>query len=415
MRKSPHADANGYKNNVRSYSLLATSQLEKSHSESETTLRVKDGVSHGLDCLLLYRSYELHSSVLEGCKPHSVNSARSFMKSSLFNIRNRCGELHLCRIALATLVVLSGVSCRRPGPVTIAVIPRTSGTSLWEPAHRGAQDAAQAIGARIYWNSPTREDDVAGQIALIEHVVAKGDQGLVLAPNQSLALITPVQRVLAHGLPIVIISSPMPIPAGGYLSYILNDEDAGARIAAQRLALLLHGRGTIALLGINPDVAGIMKRARSFESYLAENYPAIHIVERHTGSFNIPHEQEIAEETLAAHPDLDAIVALMWSSARGAMSTIDNNPGKLKAKVIAFDAEDLQFNSPSLDSAVIQDTRRMGNLAVQLIHDRLSGRAAPSLITLQPVLVTRANANSAEIRHMTTMDWRPGWTLSHTP
>jgi len=337
------------------------------------------------------------------------------MKTSLFNTRNPCGWSRRSLIALTTLALLSGVSCHQPKEVTIAVIPRTSGTSLWEPAHRGAQDAAKAIGARIYWNSPTREDDVAGQIALIEHVVAEGDQGLVLAPNQSLALITPVQRALAHGLPIVIISSPMPIPAGGGLSYILNDEEAGARIAAQRLAMLLHGRGSIALLGINPDVAGIMKRAHSFESYLAKNYPAIHIVERHTGSFNIPHEQEIAEETLAAHPDLDAIVALMWSSARGAMSTIDNNPGKLKAKVIAFDAEDVQFNSPSLDSAVIQDTRQMGNLAVQLIHDRLSGRPTPSMITLQPVLVTRANANSAEVRHMTTMDWRPGWSWSHTP
>ena len=353
--------------------------------------------------------------MLEGCKPHSVNSARSFMKSFLFIIRNRCGRPRLCWTVLGTLPLLFGVSCRQPGPVTIAVIPRTSGTLLWEPAHRGAQDAAKTFGGHIYWNSPTREDDIAGQIALIEHVVAEGDQGLVLAPNQSLALITPVQRALAHGLPIVIIGSPMPIPAGGGLSYILNDEEAGARIAAQRLALLLHGRGSIAILGINPDVAGIMKRAHSFERYLAENYPAIHIVERHTGSFNIPHEQEIAEETLAAHPDLDAIVALMWSSARGAMSTIDNNPGKFKARVIAFDAEDLQFNSPSLDSAVIQDTRKMGNLAVQLIHDRLSGKPAPSLITLQPVLVTRTNANSAEVRHMTTMDWRPGWSWSHTP
>lgn len=318
-------------------------------------------------------------------------------------------------ISLAFLFLLFPISCRKPGPVTIAIIPRTSGTLLWEPAHRGAQDAAEEIGSQIYWNAPTREDDVAGQIALIEHVIAGDYQGLVLAPNQSLALITPVRRALAHGLPIVVISSPLPVPAGDNLSYILNDEEEGGRIAAHRVAQLLHGRGTIAILGIDPDVKGIMLRAQSFERYLAQNDPEIHIIERHTGSFNVPHEQEVAEEALGAHPDLDAIITLMWPSARGAMSTIDNNPGRFKTKVVGFDPEDISFASPSLDSVVVQNTRMMGNLAVKLIHAKLSGKAMPPVTTLEPVLITRANVNSEEIRHMTTMDWNPGWNLSHTP
>jgi ribose transport system substrate-binding protein len=337
------------------------------------------------------------------------------MKLSLVNMGHRRHQFRLIWTSLALLSLLLCVSCHRPKPVTIAVIPRTSGTLLWEPAHRGAQDAAEGIGAHIYWNAPTREDDVAGQIALIEHVVSGNYQGLVLAPNQSLALITPVRRALAHGLPIVIVSSPIPVPPGDKLSYVLNDEEMGGRIAAHRVALFLHGRGSIAILGINPDVAGIMVRAHSFEHFLAQNYPAIHIVERHTGSFNVPHEQEVAEETLGAHPDLDAIVALMWPSARGAMSTIDNNPERVKTRVIGFDPEDVLFASPSLDSVVMQNTRQMGDLAVQLIHTKLSGKSVPARITLEPILVTRDTVNSEEVRHMTTMDWRPGWSWSHTP
>lgn len=307
------------------------------------------------------------------------------------------------------------MGCSRPSKVTIAVIPRTSGTALWEPEHRGAQDAAEKIGANIYWNAPTREGDVAGQIRLIDHAIAKGYQGMILAPSHSLALVTPVRRALAHGLPIVIISSPLPVPAGANLSYVLNDEQEGGRIAARRIAQLLRGSGTVAVLGINPDVAGIMTRTQSFESFLSANYPGIHVIESHIGSFNVPHEQEVAEEVLEAHPNLDAVVALMWSSARGAISTIDNNPGKFKARVIAFDPEDILFTSPSLDAVIVQNTREMGNLAVQLIHSRLGGRSTPALITLKPILVTRANAHSEEVLHMTTMDWRPGWSLSHTP
>jgi len=337
------------------------------------------------------------------------------MKLYLFKLRSWHRWFYLYEASLATLLLLFSGGCHKPGKVTIAVIPRTSGTLLWEPEHRGAQDAAESIGAQIYWNAPTREGDVAEQIALIDHVITENDLGLILTPNQSLALITPVRRALAHGLPIVIVSSPLPVSPGPNLSYVLNDEVEGGHIAARRIAQLLHGHGTVALLGINPSVAGIMVRARSFESFMSRNYPAIHIIERHMGSFNVPHEQEVAEEALEAHPDLDAIVALMWSSARGAISTIDNNPGKFKAKVIAFDPEDLLFTSPSLDSVVVQNTRKMGYLAVQLIHARLSGRAIPASITLKPILVTRANAHSEDVLHMTTMDWRPDWNLSHTP
>jgi ribose transport system substrate-binding protein len=305
--------------------------------------------------------------------------------------------------------------CRRPGTVTIAVIPRTSGTILWEPEHRGARDAAKLIGAHIYWNAPTRENDVSAQIELIEHVSEGNYQGLVLAPNQALALIAPVRHALARGLPIVIVSSPIPVPAGTKLSFILNDEQEGGRLAARRVALLLHGHGTIAILGIDPDVTGIMDRARSFEQFLAKNYPDIHVVERHLGSFNVPHEQEVAEETLDAHPDLDAIVALMWPSATGALSTIDSDPAKSKVKVIGFDPEDFLFASPSLDSVIVQNTREMGYRAVQIIHASLSGKPVPARIMLEPLLVTRDNVDSERVRHMTTMDWQPDWNLSHTP
>jgi ribose transport system substrate-binding protein len=177
----------------------------------------------------------------------------------------------------------------------------------------------------------------------------------------------------------------------------------------------LHGHGTIAILGIDPDVTGIMDRARSFEQFLAKNYPDIHVVERHLGSFNVPHEQEVAEETLDAHPDLDAIVALMWPSATGALSTIDSDPAKSKVKVIGFDPEDFLFASPSLDSVIVQNTREMGYRAVQIIHASLSGKPVPARIMLEPLLVTRDNVDSERVRHMTTMDWQPDWNLSHTP
>ena len=289
---------------------------------------------------------------------------------------------------------------------------------LWEPEHRGADIAAAKLGAHIYWNAPTREDDFEGQIALIDQAVAKHYRGLVISPDQTLALITPVRRALARRIPTVIVSSPLPIPVQEQLFYVLNDDEAGGRLAAQRIGELLQGRGSVAILGINPDIAGIMARARSLEVSLEQSYPNIHITKR-KGSFNMLHEQQMAEEVLKSDPKVDAIVGLMWASTRGALSAIRAGPRGQAVKVVGFDPDGLPlpFDIENLDSVIVQDTQAMGERAVELILASNKGDSASHSIKFQPTVVTRENLDTPEIRALIWMDWKaaPALAQSESP
>jgi len=311
-------------------------------------------------------------------------------------------------LCLCIVFLLCG-SCGKPSLPTVAFIPRTSGTTLWEPAHAGAEVAARSTQMKIYWNAPTREDDVQGQIALVERVIDRKYQGIVLAPDQSLALITPVRRALSKGIATVIIGSPLPIPPGGKLSYILNDEVEAGRLAASRIAQLLHGKGSIAVLGINPDIAGIMTRARSLETSLAQDHPQIRIVEKHMGSFNVPQDQQVAEETLRLNPDLNGIVALTSASTRATSLALAHTQLDRPVKLVGFDGPDALplLLDPYLDSVIIQNSREMGLEAVKTIAAQLHGQQVVAEVKLSPVLVTRENFNSPEVREMISMDWRP--------
>lgn len=316
---------------------------------------------------------------------------------------------------LSLLFSLSIAACSSQKQFRIAFIPQTEGTLIWESAHVGAEEAARHTGTFIYWNAPSREDDVESQIAIVDRVTSGNFQGLVLAPDQTLSLITPVRRALARGIPTVIIGSPLPIPAGGNLAYILNDDVAGGRLAARRVGDLLHGSGSVAVLGVNPDLTGVMIRERAFEESLAENYPDIRIVEKRMGSFNVPHEQQVAEDTLKAHRDLDVIVALMSTTVDGSVAALANSPGRGSIKIIAFDIGGWPpFNrSASLDCVIQEDTRSMGQQAVNLIRARMSGAPVSARITLSPQVITRANANSAAVQRMVAQDWTLGhWSWS---
>jgi ribose transport system substrate-binding protein len=315
-------------------------------------------------------------------------------------------------VGLVCALALWLIACRSHPQVKIAVIPQTEGNSIWDPAQEGTENAANPAGISIYWNAPAREDDVEAQIALVDRVVDGNYQGLVLAPDQALSLIAPVRRALARDIPTVIIGSPLPIPAGGNLMYILNDDVEGGRIAAQRVAGLLDGHGTVALLGINPDITGIMIRSRAFEEFLAQNDPGIHIVEKRLGTFNVAHEEQVAEETLRANPNIDVIVGLMSPTIDGTLSALDSSPENHHVRIIGFDP--FGFPPPfvqraSLDSVIREDTRSMGRQAIEQIHAKIKRQTVPALVHLPPKLITRENVNTPEVRFMvTSRGWR--WT-----
>ena len=314
------------------------------------------------------------------------------------------------------LVLISSLQgCGTKRTATIAFIPRATGSLLWESAHGGAEEAAGSSGSRIYWNAATREDDIDGQITLVNQELQRNCVGLILAPSHALALITPVRKAIGLKIPTVIIGSPLSIPPGSGLYYILNDEELGGRIAAERVGLMLHGKGTVAVLGIDPAIVGVTIRARSFERVLAANFPKINIVDRRSGSFSRQHEQQMTEEVLTKRRDLDAIVALNWTTAYEALSWIESRPGEYTARVIAFDPESLPFAVQSLDSIILEDTRSMGELAVRLITSRRQGRSVPLVTTLAPILVTRENVESDRIRQLTTPSWQPEKTRRGAP
>jgi ribose transport system substrate-binding protein len=191
------------------------------------------------------------------------------------------------------------------------------------------------------------------------------------------------------------------------LSYIINNDEEAGHMAAMRIAQLLTGKGSIAILGIDPDIAGVMIRGNSLEKSL-ENYPQIQIVDKRMGSFNVPFDQQIAEETLRENPNLDGIVALTSASTRAACSALDRTNASSSAKVVGFDDPDTPrwFQSTRLDSLIVQDSREIGIEAIKTIAAQTQERSVPGEVKIAPRLLTRGNLDSPEIQQMLSMAWR---------
>ena len=306
---------------------------------------------------------------------------------------------------LAWLGVLTPLlACNRPRPL-IFVIPRTTATLFWEGVHTGALVAAQENGFRIYWNAATREDDVDRQIALVQQARERGSVGVVLAPDHAAALLTSVRALVQSGTPVVVIESRLPLPPGPNLTYIAGDHEKAGRQAAQ-LVGSVEPRARVAILGLNPDIAGNMERARSFSQELARSVPGARISEKRFSRFNRQETEGQMEHIMDVDPDVDVVFALSPSALLGALDAVRRRKPRHHLHLIGCD-QDMDVIPPlrsgEVDALVVQDTYQQGFLAVQaLAEHRRSGRW-PAEVIANVRLITRRDLDDPQVKRSVTM------------
>ncbi len=309
----------------------------------------------------------------------------------------------------ASLLGLITCGCDSQNSGTIAVIPGTTATEFWEAAHGGAEAAGRDAGLHIYWNGPTREDDVERQIGLVERAIDSDFAGLVVAPTNYLALVGSVRQALAKHIPTVVIRSSLPIPPGQGLSYILNDDQETGRLAATRIGILLAGKGQVAVLGLDPSGPRSVLRARAIEAELAKSFPEVLVIEKRSGSSNTAEVQQIAQEILMDNPSLNAMVTLDVTATEGAWAALSALRKGKRVKLIGCEQEvDLMagIRHGDIDSVIVENTYEMGFRAIQSIAARRRGESVPDKIELKPVLVTKGNIDSDEVQKMLSLNWR---------
>jgi ribose transport system substrate-binding protein len=288
---------------------------------------------------------------------------------------------------------------------TIAFVPQSAGPMLWEVEHFGATVAAERLKCHLYWNAPTSENDMAGQVTLIDKVGRGRYQGLVLAPNHTLGIRAPLRRALAAGLPVVVVSSELDLPADGKLGYIVNDDEKMGELAAAEVASLIHGKGSVALVGIARYAPGVMSRVRGAERLLAGQFPDIRVVSRGAGTYDTSRAEELTNDAVDAHPGLNAVLSFTAAATRGVHAALRGRSLQQSIRLVGCEQDsDLvgYVGAGEIAALLAENTYRMGYEAVGLIAESLAGKPLPARSVVPPLLITKQNFNSAEANLFTS-------------
>jgi len=282
--------------------------------------------------------------------------------------------------------------------LTFAVIPKADVFTFWPTVRKGAEAACKELGIEMVWRGAKDETSPTDEIKIVEAMIERGVDGIVLAPQHAQSLVQVAEKAIAAGIPVVVIDSGL--NSGKIVSFVATDNYQGGVMGAERLAKVVGEEGEVALIMNVPGSASTEEREKGFRKAL-EKFPKVKLVKELHAEGKSSKALQVVTDILTAHPNLAGIFTANEPGAIGAVNAVENEGRKGKVKIVGFDASVAlikAIKSGTLDSTIVQDPHEMGYRGVKVLYDHLQGKVAQPLEKTPIKLVTKDNLDTPEIR-----------------
>ena len=283
---------------------------------------------------------------------------------------------------------------------SIAVVPKGLGHQFWTTVKSGADAAGAEFDAEILWNGPPKETEIAEQIDILQDMLSRGVDGIVMAACDENALVETINTAMDAGVPVVTIDSG--VKSDRPVSFIATDNIEGAVAAADALADLIGGEGKVGLIPFVPGAATSEQREAGFKQGI-EKHSDVELASVIHCHSDVAKAMAATEDMLSAHPDLKGIFAANEAACIGAMNALATAGKTGEVKLVAFDASPEQveaMKAGSVQALIVQNPFRMGYEGVQRCIDAIEGREVEKRIDTGVIVVTPDNLESEEVQKL---------------
>jgi LacI family transcriptional regulator len=256
---------------------------------------------------------------------------------------------------------------------------------------RGAEDVARRAGYRVILCNT--DGDLEREAAYLEDMVAHRVEGLLIAPvsNQSRRNL---RRLGPHPPPFVLVDRSIP---GIESDLVQGDSVGGARVLVDHLLDLGHRR--IAHITESQEVSTARDRLRGYsDALVAVDIPVEPDLVEVAHAANARGGYEAARRLIDRIPQPTAIFAVNNLTAVGAVMAIRERGLEIPADiaVVCFDDIELAALLCPFLTVMAQPAETFGTLAVQLLLERIVGRAIGRRrrVVLPADLIVRASCGA---------------------
>jgi len=243
---------------------------------------------------------------LAGCSVSSSNSSSSAASS-----------------ATATSSSTSGSSSSASTKITVAVVPKLLGLSVFEANVKGAEQVASSLNESIDY---TASVDASGpdQAAVIMGLVHSNHPPQVIAysANDPTSEVPALEAAAKAGIKVIGFDSDVTASAR---SYFIQDTayPAMAQSLINAVVAKFGSKGTIGILSSTPDATIQNAWIGAMRTYIGQKYPNLKIGPIGYGQSNQAISQTQATNLINSNPDLLALIPIDGAAVPGALAAVE--------------------------------------------------------------------------------------------
>lgn len=294
-------------------------------------------------------------------------------------------------------------------PYQISVIVKATDSDYWQTLLAGAKAAEKDFNGKVVVtpDGPPSETDIDKQVSIIENVISKQPDAIVIASSSSDATVPAIENAMSQGISVITIDNKL--NTDNYTSFLATDHKIAAAAAAEATA------ADWKKMGIDPagkkvivisSVAGTAvntARTEGFIEKITELVPDVVVLETQYADNDISKALSIAENTIAANPDLIGIFADNNHMGVGVAKALEETGKNKDIVCYAFDTNEDEINALKneiLKGLVVQNPFGMGYDGVKYAVDAIEGKQVQKNIIIDATIVTKENMEQADIHKL---------------
>jgi D-allose transport system substrate-binding protein len=287
------------------------------------------------------------------------------------------------KIVLVSILLLATVLCVFAGggkqggaanTVEYAVVLKTLASPFWQGVKDGVERKAAAMGIKVDVYAANSEDDIEGQVQLLENCITKGYKAIGVSPISPVNLNAKISEATKKGIYIVNIDemvnlSNLRSQGGAVQSFVATDNVAVGKLGAGFIIKSIPGGGEVAIIeGMAGNTSGLDRKEGATQAFNAA--PGFRIVASQPADWDRTKAFDLADSLITRYPNLKGIYCCNDTMAMGALEAVKR--ANKNIMIVGTDGNPDAIDSVKageLSATVAQNTDAIGGIGFEMLVD----------------------------------------------
>lgn len=246
----------------------------------------------------------------------------------------------------------------------IAMMPKAKGDPYFISCRKGAEEAANELGAELLWDGPT-DLDPAKQNEVVEAWITRGVDAIAVSVENKEGISTVLRKARDKGIKVITWDADSQKDARDFLINQATPQGIGETLTDEA-ARIMGSKGEFAIVTASLSAANQNEWIKFIKQRLAEKYPDMKLVAIHPSDGDRDKAFSETQNILKVYPDVKLIMGIAAPAVPGVAEAVKQS-GRTDVKVTGLSLPNMckpYVKEGIIDHIVLWNTGDLGYLTV---------------------------------------------------